>query len=65
MAEQQQRNPNLMNPKEMQAVAGTRGAGENAVLFSEAAMWLKGPLGNTVASKSAVAKGKTIKNMET
>ena len=35
MAEQQQRNPNLMNPKAMQAVAGTRGAGENVVLFSE------------------------------
>ena len=35
MAEQQQRNPNLMNPKSMQAVAGTRGAGENVVLFSE------------------------------
>ena len=34
MAEQQ-RNPNLMNPKAMQAVAGTRGAGENVVLFSE------------------------------
>ena len=35
MAEQQQRNPNLMNPKAMQAVAGTRGACENVVLFSE------------------------------
>ena len=35
MAEQQQRNPNLMSPKSMQAVAGTRGAGENVVLFSE------------------------------
>ena len=35
MAEQQQRNPNLMNPKAMAAVAGTRGAGENVVLFSE------------------------------
>ena len=35
MAEQQQRNPNLMNPKAMQAVAGTRGIGENVVLFSE------------------------------
>ena len=35
MAEQQQRNPNLMNPKAMEAVAGTRGAGENVVLFSE------------------------------
>ena len=34
MAEQQ-RNPNLMNPKAMQAVAGTRGAGENVLLFSE------------------------------
>ena len=34
MAEQQ-RNPNLMNPKAMAAVAGTRGAGENVVLFSE------------------------------
>ena len=35
MAEQQQRNPNLMNPKAMAAVAGTRGAGEQVVLFSE------------------------------
>ena len=35
MAEQQQRNPQLMNPKAMQAVAGTRGVGENVVLFSE------------------------------
>ena len=35
MAEQQQRNPNLINPKAMEAVAGTRGAGENVVLFSE------------------------------
>ena len=34
MAEQQ-RNPNLMNPKAMQAVAGTRGTGENVLLFSE------------------------------
>ena len=34
MAEQQ-RNPNLMNPKAMAAVAGTRGAGENVLLFSE------------------------------
>ena len=34
MAEQQ-RNPNLMNPKAMEAVAGTRGAGENVLLFSE------------------------------
>ena len=34
MAEQQ-RNPNLMNPKAMQAVSSTRGAGENVVLFSE------------------------------
>ena len=33
MAEHQQRNPNLMNPKAMAAVAGTRGAGENVVLF--------------------------------
>ena len=32
MAEQQ-RNPNLMNPKAMHAVAGTRGAGENVLLF--------------------------------
>ena len=31
----EQRHPNLMNPKSMQAVAGTRGAGENVVLFSE------------------------------
>ena len=35
MAEQQQRNPNLMNPEAMKAVASTRGAGENVVLFSE------------------------------
>ena len=34
MAEQQ-RNPNLMNPEAMKAVASTRGAGENVVLFSE------------------------------
>ena len=34
MAEQQ-RNPNLMNPKAMEAVAGTRGVGENVLLFSE------------------------------
>ena len=34
MAEQQ-RNPNLMNPKHMEAVAGTRGAGENVELMSE------------------------------
>ena len=34
MAEQQ-RNPHLMNPKAMEAVAGTRGAGENVLLFSE------------------------------
>ena len=34
MAEQQ-RNPNLMNPKAMAAVASTRGAGEQVVLFSE------------------------------
>ena len=34
MAEQQ-RNPNLMNPKQMEAVAGTRGAGENVQLMSE------------------------------
>ena len=34
MAEQQ-RNPQLMNPKAMEAVAGTRGAGENVLLFSE------------------------------
>ena len=35
MAEQQQRNPNLMNPKAMAAVAGTRGISESVVLFSE------------------------------
>ncbi len=35
MAEQQQRNPNLMNPKAMEAVAGTRGISESVVLFSE------------------------------
>tara|TARA_Y100000004_G_C8908504_1_gene409846 strand:- start:594 stop:1124 length:531 start_codon:yes stop_codon:yes gene_type:complete len=35
MAEQQQRNPNLMNPKSMQAVANTRGVGENVLLMSE------------------------------
>lgn len=34
MAEQQ-RNPNLMNPEAIKAVASTRGAGENVVLFSE------------------------------
>ena len=29
------RNPNLMNPKTMEAVAGTRGISESVVLFSE------------------------------
>ena len=35
MAEQQQRNPNLMSPEAMKAVAGTRGAGEEVQLMSE------------------------------
>ena len=35
MAEQQARNPNLMSPEAMKAVASTRGAGENVLLMSE------------------------------
>ena len=35
MADEKPRNPQLMNPKAMEQVASTRGAGEQVVLFSE------------------------------
>ena len=35
MAEQQARNPNLMSPESMKAVASTRGIGENVLLMTE------------------------------